>query len=47
VSAFVGGMVSRLSGRVPWRGALRQLLIVAICAAVTFSIGRLFGTTVA
>lgn len=45
VSSFVGGLVSRLSGRASWKGALRQLLIVAVCAVVTFGVGRLLGTT--
>jgi len=45
-SVVVGGVVGRSSGRGPWRGALRQLAIVAAAAAVTFGIGRLFGTAV-
>jgi len=45
-SVIVGAVVGRSSGRSAWRGALRQLAIVAAAAAVTFGIGRLFGTAV-
>jgi VIT1/CCC1 family predicted Fe2+/Mn2+ transporter len=43
----VGGFVSRSSGKAPWKGAFRQTAILVAAAAVTFGIGRLFGTTVA
>jgi vacuolar iron transporter family protein len=46
-SVVVGGWVSRSSGRSPWPGAVRQLMIVAAAAAVTFGIGSLFGTVIA
>ena len=42
----VGAVVATSSGRTPWKGALRQLAILAAAASVTFGIGRLFGTTV-
>ncbi len=45
-SIVVGAIVSRSSGRSVTAGALRQLTIVATAAAVTFGIGKLFGTTV-
>jgi vacuolar iron transporter family protein len=45
-SLVVGGIVSRLSDRAAVRGASRQLAIVAGAAAVTYGIGRLFGTAV-
>jgi VIT1/CCC1 family predicted Fe2+/Mn2+ transporter len=43
----VGGWVSRSSGRPILNGAVRQLLIVVAASAVTFGIGKLFGTTIA
>jgi vacuolar iron transporter family protein len=46
-SMAVGGWVSRSSGRSIASGSLRQLAIVAVVAAVTYAIGKLFGTTVA
>lgn len=39
----VGGAVGRFSDRSIVRGALRQLLIAAVAAAITFGIGRLVG----
>jgi VIT1/CCC1 family predicted Fe2+/Mn2+ transporter len=42
----VGGVVGRLSGRPVARSALRQLAIVVGASAVTYGIGRLFGTAV-
>ena len=45
-SLIVGGYVSRLSGRPVLFGALRQLAIVAAASAVTYGIGRIFGTAV-
>lgn len=42
----VGALVSRSSGRSMPRGAARQLAIVIAASAVTYGIGRLFGTTV-
>jgi VIT1/CCC1 family predicted Fe2+/Mn2+ transporter len=44
---LVGGWVSRSSGRRIEVGALRQLVIVIAASAVTYGIGRLFGTTIA
>jgi len=46
-SVAVGGWVSHSSGRSVWQGALRQLEIVVVVAAVTYTIGRVFGTAVA
>ena len=46
-SVAIGAYVSRTSGRTPVVGALRQLGIVAASAAVTFGIGRAFGTAIA
>ena len=34
-----GGMVSRLTGRPFWRGALRQLILGACAAGITYLIG--------
>jgi VIT1/CCC1 family predicted Fe2+/Mn2+ transporter len=45
-SVIVGAWVSRSSGRPILHGALRQLAIVVVVAAVTYAIGALFGTTV-
>ena len=45
-SVAVGSIVSRLSSRPMILGALRQLAIVAGASAVTYGIGRLFGTAV-
>jgi VIT1/CCC1 family predicted Fe2+/Mn2+ transporter len=46
-SVIVGGWVSRSSGNRVATGALRQLLIVIAASAVTYTIGKLFGTVVA
>ena len=46
-SIAVGGVVSRSSGRPASAGALRQLAIVTVSAAVTYGIGKAFGTVVA
>jgi vacuolar iron transporter family protein len=44
VAAFVGGgTVARITTRPFWRGALRQLALVAVAAALTYGIGRLAG----
>jgi VIT1/CCC1 family predicted Fe2+/Mn2+ transporter len=45
-SLIVGGYVSRSSGTGIVRGALRQLLIIALASTVTYGIGHLFGTFV-
>ncbi|HVM64783.1 MAG TPA: VIT1/CCC1 transporter family protein [Acidimicrobiales bacterium] len=45
-SLVVGGELARRSDRSPVRGAARQLAIVVAAAAVTYGIGRLFGTVV-
>lgn len=45
-SMVVGGFVSRSAARSIGRGAVRQLLIVVAAAAVTYAIGKLFGTAV-
>jgi vacuolar iron transporter family protein len=42
VAAFVGGgVVARITARPFWRGALRQLALAAVAAALTYGIGRL------
>lgn len=46
-SLFVGGYLGVSSGRSPWWGAGRQLLIVAVASAVTYYVGDIFGTAVA
>jgi VIT1/CCC1 family predicted Fe2+/Mn2+ transporter len=38
-----GGIVARLTGRPFWRGALRQLLLGACAAGITYLIGILVG----
>jgi vacuolar iron transporter family protein len=44
VAAVVGGgLVARLTNRPFWRGALRQLLLGAVAAGVTYVIGRAIG----
>jgi len=43
---FGGGIVSRLTMRPFWYGALRQLALGAAAVAVTFGIGNLVGTTI-
>ena len=43
VAAIVGGgMVARLTNRPFWRGALRQLVLGAVAAGITYLIGILF-----
>jgi len=39
----VGGIATRLTHQNPWFGALRQLAVGALSAAVTYGIGRLVG----
>lgn len=47
ISLFLtGSLVSVLSGRSAWRGALRQVAIGYGAAAVTFVLGLIFGTSV-
>ncbi|HXS63366.1 MAG TPA: VIT1/CCC1 transporter family protein [Streptosporangiaceae bacterium] len=51
VAAFVGGgLVSRITNRPFWFGALRQLLLAAVAAGLTYSIGlgagAAFGTKI-
>lgn len=46
-STVTGIVVAVTSEEAWWRGALRQIAIVVLAAAVTFGIGRAFGTTVA
>ncbi len=44
VAAFVGGgLVARITARPFWRGALRQLVLAALAAGLTYGIGRLVG----
>ncbi len=44
VAAFVGGgVVARITARPFWRGALRQLVLAALAAALTYGIGKLVG----
>jgi VIT1/CCC1 family predicted Fe2+/Mn2+ transporter len=44
IFAFVGGgLVSRVTNRPFWRGALRQLLLAAAAAGLTFAIGTAVG----
>jgi VIT1/CCC1 family predicted Fe2+/Mn2+ transporter len=45
-SLAVGAVVGRSSDRPPLRTALRQLAIVVAASAVTYGIGKLFGTAV-
>jgi VIT1/CCC1 family predicted Fe2+/Mn2+ transporter len=48
VAAFVGGgLVARLTDRPFLRGALRQLILGAVAAGITFLIGAAVGTGVA
>ena len=45
VAAIVGGgLVARLTERPFWRGALRQLLLGACAAGITYLIGMAVGT---
>jgi VIT1/CCC1 family predicted Fe2+/Mn2+ transporter len=43
---LVGGYVARSSGNSISKGALRQLLIIILAAAVTYAVGHLFGTAI-
>jgi VIT1/CCC1 family predicted Fe2+/Mn2+ transporter len=44
VAAFVGGgVVARITARPFWRGALRQLALAALAAALTYGIGKAVG----
>jgi VIT1/CCC1 family predicted Fe2+/Mn2+ transporter len=44
VAAFVGGgVVARITSRPFLRGAIRQLLLAALAAALTYGIGKLVG----
>jgi VIT1/CCC1 family predicted Fe2+/Mn2+ transporter len=44
VVAFVGGgIVARITSRPFWRGAVRQLILAAFAAGLTYGIGRLVG----
>lgn len=43
---LVGGYVARSSGNSVVKGAVRQLLIIVLAAAVTYGVGRLFGATI-
>ncbi len=44
IAAFGGGgVVARITARPFWRGAIRQLLLAALAAAVTYGIGRAVG----
>jgi vacuolar iron transporter family protein len=44
VAAFIGGgIVARITTRPFWRGAVRQLILAAIAAGLTYGIGRLVG----
>jgi vacuolar iron transporter family protein len=45
-SIVVGTVIARSSGTPRWRGAVRQLVIVAAAAAVTWGIGALVGTAI-
>jgi vacuolar iron transporter family protein len=42
----VGAFIGALTGRSPWRGALRQLLVGSLAAAATYAIGSLIGLNV-
>lgn len=43
---LIGGLLSSLSGRSPWRGSLRMLLAGSAAAAVTYAVGNLVGSIV-
>jgi vacuolar iron transporter family protein len=44
VAAFVGGgLVARITTRPFWRGALRQLVLAAVAAGLTYAIGTVAG----
>jgi|GraSoiStandDraft_38_1057308.scaffolds.fasta_scaffold170621_1 vacuolar iron transporter family protein len=42
----IGGLLGKLTGGQWMRSALRQLVVLALAAGITFLVGRLFGTTV-
>lgn len=45
IAAFVGGgVVARITSRPFWRGALRQLALAAVAAALTYGIGKGVGS---
>jgi VIT1/CCC1 family predicted Fe2+/Mn2+ transporter len=44
-SLVVGALLAQFTGRSPLRSALRQLLIAAVAAGVTFAIGNAVGVT--
>jgi vacuolar iron transporter family protein len=47
LAAFIGGgLVARLTDRPFFRGAIRQLLLAALAAGITYLIGTAVGTTV-
>jgi VIT1/CCC1 family predicted Fe2+/Mn2+ transporter len=46
-SLGIGALLARLSARPPLWPALRQLLIVAVAAAATVGVGRIFRVPVA
>jgi vacuolar iron transporter family protein len=44
LAAFVGGgLVAKITSRPFWRGAVRQLVLAAVAAGITYGIGRLVG----
>ena len=45
-SLAVGGVIARSSGNNVLRTAARQLLIVVAASAITYGIGKAFGTTI-
>lgn len=42
----VGALITRVTGRSPWRSGLRQLLIGLAAAAVTYAVGVVLGVSV-
>ena len=42
----IGALIARFTRRSPWRSALRQVLLTAIPAAITYAIGTLVGVSV-
>ena len=46
VSLAVGGVIARSSGNNLARSAGRQLLIVVAASAITYGIGKAFGSTI-
>ena len=43
---FVGALITRVTGRSPWRSGFRQLLIGLAAAAVTYGVGLVLGVSV-